>query len=292
MITEYKPSYDLLKKVIDKKKNSSDNFYYYIALRHHSGADLLIDKLINILLSHFNNDIFIYISTSKELYKELIDRKIQLNKLCSYILLNSEPKNSLHKFAIDLQMFTYEHFENINFKYIIYHTQSEYYCKKVQMNDYYIGKELIKNNTQNDINKILISLNNWHWKNFKKNGKIINYFVKNKIIPRGNVLNGLVLTKNMVRKLVFHYKQMVGTLEKKPNWCQNEIIIPSVIFTEFNTDIEAIGSFFMFEKDALDKLINHNLTIKNTIKPVDTPNNKLLDHLHKNYMISLINEYL
>jgi hypothetical protein len=136
------------------------------------------------------------------------------------------------------------------------------------------------------------TLKKWHWDNFKKNDKIVKYFIDNDIMPYGYWMNGIVFTKDMIDLILKHNEEIQPLLEKNPKWCQNEIIIASIIVKEYSVYPEIIGTYFEKENEALDMMINNFNDVKNTIKPIVNINSKLLKYLHETYMTELYNDFL
>jgi hypothetical protein len=121
--------------------------------------------------------------------------------------------------------------------------------------------------------------------------KSLIFFINNNIAPRNGCMNGLVLTKNIIDKLFEYYDKIKNILEFKLNWCNNEIIIPSIIFKEFRFKVKIIGVYFKDGMTAIqiDKKSKYNMY---TIKPIRKNDNKLLDYIHREYMDKLYNEFL
>jgi hypothetical protein len=249
----YIPTILLLDKIILKKNQKENkNVKFYIGIRHHSSIELLIDKLINILITYLNINIFICVSTNEDLMDKIKLNNNDLINKCNYINF-IKPKNIIWG-SCEQVMITLKKNYNVNFEYFIYHTESEYYCKQINNTDIekydykntnkitidyesediynhvynnnkYITKEILFNHIDRLINigswpwiypyeeDIKYFYEEWIWPKFKENKLLLDIFIKNNILPIKSQVNGLILNKEMTIELYDFYIKNIKPIE-------------------------------------------------------------------------------
>lgn len=283
----YEPSIDILQKVIEAKNQKPTNSYkYLIIIRNHVSEQLIIDHIISTLLSHMHVPVFIGISTTTSLF-ETINKKIF--SLCSYINL-ADGHDIKNKYT-DLSVLTcgISYFRNIDAKYVLWHSASEYYCREVDPDLEIVYKEKTlekydENNKFIDVfNKHVKTLNQkWMWwPRFISDNNMCNFFIKNEWIPKSHGINGVILRKDIMMGFIDSCKSYKSAYKT----CETEIM-PYTYATKY----------YEFNKFSLkcDKWTQkgiieyHDTNVKNgtvdyfTIKRIDV--GELLSYLHSNYV--------
>lgn len=280
----YIPSIDLLKKLIDKKNQTSKKYKFMIILRQHQDEIKIIDQLISVLLAHYDNDIFIGISKSN-------NSKIskQLETICDYIKFTDSFDVSSKLADFNLVVHGIKYFKHIDAKYILWHSASEYYCRKMNK-DFEINYVKKSNNqivkySKDQMNEIINKLpSNWMWWSYlKKNEKIVKYFVDNEIVPCHDQVNGLCIRKD----IMFECLETIKPYEPIPMICFQEMLPLSYLNKYYDYDKFCITNIFWACQNSVVK--KHTENIKNNkvnyyaMKRIDQ-NNGLLDYLHNNFI--------
>lgn len=292
----YIPDIITLKNVISARNQKNiDNIEYYIGIRQHNDYNLLVDKLINILVSYINHNIYIYISTSDKLYNKIND---EIKQLCEYIYINDTPTD-LHTNTIKIITSTTTHIEKIDFKYFIWHSESEYYCS--EFSDKYIKSYDYPDDelNKNSIEKYIEELNGWWWDKMKENYRFIEYLKKEKIYPLEQNSNSIILAKKYIVEFLQFYEEIKELIND--DWCQAEILISTFMYYKYKLIMfrKNCKIYWNFCNDNPEKVlelhkenINNNSVDYLTIKRIDInyPDNAILNYLHETYMVEQLNK--
>jgi hypothetical protein len=300
----YSPNINLLTQIINKKNQQSNDLYdYYIGIRHHRTPILLVDKIINILVSHFDSNIYIYVSTSKNLLKEITNNMPEIIHLCNYINFNESGNDYNEKMNIDTKvlLLTCKNIDIINFNYFIYHSQSEYYCKTFKKTEFSFQKKELKTTSEDAINKFN-SLKGWWWDTFKRD-KTCKYLLSKNLLLFGHKTNGILVSKQMLKEFIVFYND-ICKINVTENFCSVEIYLPTFIHNYWSdiVSLTTVVCWDLYSNDPrkwderiLERYINDVKTDNVTyyaIKKVDLNNSNLLKYLHKTYMTEQINTIL
>jgi hypothetical protein len=295
----YIPSIELLKRIIEKKKQVNiEKYKYLIGIRHHEDLNFLIDQLINIIVSHFTNEIFISVSLTKEFYEKIPDK---LKNICNYI--NFIQPFNVYKFpGFNDYKYITDHilYNNINYEYFIYHSSSEYYFKDFDCD---ISLEYTRNENillEEQIKNSWINKKGWNWtKYFKKCEKTKKLYLDNGMMFRNGQANGIVVPQDVITSFSNFVNENIDTDPSKYK-AKNmiEILLPSYLSSYWEiTKIDGVSRnahitncFWKFSRNStkIIKQIKKNV-LNGTdtyfcVKRCDGHNNQLLKYVHNIYM--------
>lgn len=195
----YIPTLMILEKIIKKKNQRKTNYYtFFIGIRHHKDYNFLLDQIINILLSHMDNLIYISVSLSRELF-DIIPK--ELKAIASYIsfshhILNPSGPGSYMQLTNSL----IDH-RDINYDYYIYHTSTEYYIRPFFLeNDIIYEKRKTSPSDEQLYNSVInFRDGNWKWgKSIVECERTMEFFKNNRLIMSIFQMSGIVIPKNIM----------------------------------------------------------------------------------------------
>jgi len=304
----YKPSLKLLKKVCNKKQESNNinSCDLLIVLRHVKELITLIDHIINVIYANNKLNIIILLSLSSELYNKVINTNI--SKLCNFIFIYKIDRKGFEYIKLlncMLEPLTIILKNQINFKYWIYHSESEYYLNDfnlMHINTNKVNNNIKKYKKQYINNYIQNHKTNWtHWRKFRAHKNMIHFFVNNNILPIYKRINGVVLPYKIIINMYEFFmntnmRKIITELDNnyKQNYPLEEIFIPSYVASFYDTKCDYIGNVVVTPKKnnkirMLKKDLLNNYQKYISVKRIDY-SKFLLKYCHENYMSKKILE--